>query len=183
MKKLSCALAALAVIAFATAGAADPPDRPGAKAARRTPGVPRSVGSTSPGGASFGGTHGSSILGSAWTAGNTPIKQAQLQLRNVVTGHVDALAVANDAGQFAFENVPAGSYVVELISDAGKVQMVGHVFSIAPGETVATFVRAGTKIPWFDGFFNNSVSSVASTAASAGVTAIAPVVRPVSAIY
>ena len=52
--------------------------------------------------------------------------------------------------------------------------------SIAPGETVATFVRLGTKVPWFPGFFGNAASAVASTAASQGITAIAPVQLPLT---
>src|SRR5436853_412914 len=62
----------------------------------------------------------------------------------------------------------------------GRIEVVGRVFAIAPGETVATFVRTGTKVPWFTGFFNNSMSAVAASAASQGVTAIAPVVREAS---
>jgi len=181
MKSISCGVVLFVGLAVAGLNAADPPGRSDPKSANRTPGVPHSVGSPNGVGASFGGGAHTAILGTAWTAENNPIKEAHLQLRNVVSGHVDALTVADDSGQFAFENVPAGSYVVELVSDAGKVQVVGHVFSIAPGETVATFVRTSTKIPWFNGFFNNSVQSVASSAASEGVTAIAPVVMPVTA--
>jgi hypothetical protein len=121
------------------------------------------------------------IIGSAWTAENQPIPEARLQLRNVISGRIEATTVANSAGQFTFQNVEGGSYVVELINTGGKVQLAGHVFSIAPGETVATFVRAGTKVPWFTGFFNNTVSAVSSTAASEGIAAIAPIPRPVSA--
>lgn|SRR5262245_26142413 len=120
------------------------------------------------------------IIGSAWAADNTPIKQARLQLRNVVSGRIQATTVADDAGQFTFENIESGNYVVELVNEAGKVQVVGQVFSIAPGETVATFVRLGTKVPWFTQFFSNGVSAVSAAAASEGITAIAPVVRPVS---
>ena len=161
--------------------AAARPDRPDTTQApaTRAPGAPRPVGATSTASATFG-TRMTGIMGAAWTADNTPIKQASLRLRNVISGKIQATAVANDAGQFAFENVPAGSYVVELLGANGHVQVVGHVFSIASGETVATFVRTGTKVPWFTGFFNNSVPSVASTAASEGVTAIAPVARAVS---
>jgi hypothetical protein len=97
-----------------------------------------------------------------------------------LTGRIQASTVGDEAGKFTFEGIPGGSYVVELLDASGRVQVVGHVFSIAPGETVATFVRTGTRVPWFDGFFNSTISAVAATAASAGVTAIAPVARPVS---
>jgi hypothetical protein len=176
----SLAVAPLVVCLAAAAGLADPPDRPDTKAPSRTaPGVARPVGPTSLTG-SFG-ARVTAILGAAWTADNTPIKQANLRLRNVVTGKVEATTVGNDAGQFSFENVPGGSYLVELLNNAGHVEVVGHVFTIAAGETVATFVRKGTKVPWFTGFFNNTIAAVSSTAASQGVTAIAPLARPASA--
>lgn len=116
----------------------------------------------------------SSILGAAWKSDNTPIPSAKLRLRNVLTGKVDANTVANDLGQFSFDGMESGSYVVELVSDTGKILAIGHTFTVAPGEMVATFVRLGTKVPWFTGFFGNAASSVASVAASTGVTAVAP---------
>ena len=175
-RALVCATAVLC----AGASVAARPDRPGSKApATRAPGAARPVGPTGTAAATFG-SRMTGILGAAWTADNSPIKQANVRLRNVITGKVEATAVANDAGQFAFENVPGGSYVVELLGSNGHVQVVGHVFTIASGETVATFVRTGAKVPWFTGFFNNTVPSVASTAASEGITAIAPVARAVS---
>ena len=80
----------------------------------------------------------------------------------------------NDLGQFSFHGIDGGSYVIELVSDGGKILAVGHTFTVAPGETVATFVRLALKAPWFHGFFGNAASAVASIAASTGVTAMAP---------
>jgi hypothetical protein len=121
-----------------------------------------------------------SILGAAWNVDNAPIPQATLRLRDVVTGRAVAVSRANDAGQFAFENIEGGSYVVELLNDAGKVQAIGHIFTIAPGETVATFVRLEAKVPWAVAFFTNTANAVASAAASQGITALAPLGRCVS---
>jgi hypothetical protein len=126
-------------------------------------------------GATPGGTGQTSVLGAAWRVDNTPIAGAHVQLRNLVNGKVHAAAVANEAGRFTFSKIEGGSYVVELLGENGKVASVGHAFVIAPGETVATFVRLGTKVPWFSGFFNNAASIVASSAASQGITAMAPV--------
>ena len=121
-----------------------------------------------------------SVLGAAWRVDNSPIPGARVQLRNLVSGKVEATAVANNAGQFTFSRIEGGTYVVELIGENGKIATVGHAFVIAPGETVATFVRLGTKVPWFTGFFGNAASAVATAAASQGITAIAPVQLPVS---
>lgn len=144
-----------------------------ASADNRGPGVPRPVGGSRAAGAAFG-SRTTSITGAAWNADSTPIKGANLRLRNVVTGKVEAVTKANEAGQFSFENVEGGNYVVELVSDSGHIETVGHVFTIASGETVATFVRLGPKIPWAGAFFSNSASNVASTAATEGITAITP---------
>jgi hypothetical protein len=122
-----------------------------------------------------------SIQGMAWAADNTPLRQAHVRLRNVISGRIEATAVADELGQFAFESVEGGSYLVELVNESGKVLVAGHTFTIAPGETVATFVRLGAKVPWFSGFFANSLAAVSSTAAGEGITALAPVARPVSA--
>jgi len=116
-----------------------------------------------------------SILGVVWNVDNTPIPGARVQLRNLVSGKVDGTAVANQAGQFAFNQIEGGRYVVELLGANGKVTTVGHAFVVAPGQSVATFVRMGTKVPWFNGFFGNAASAVAVAAASQGITAIAPV--------
>jgi hypothetical protein len=120
------------------------------------------------------GARTTSIVGSAWNVDNSPIRFANLRLRDVIEGKIEALTKANEVGEFTFENVPAGSYVVELVNDAGKVETIGHVFSIAPGETVATFVRLSAKVPWYEAFFNNTSGAVSATAASTGVRALAP---------
>jgi hypothetical protein len=115
-----------------------------------------------------------SIIGAAWNADNTPIPNARLRLRNVVTGRAQAATVANPAGRFTFADIESGTYVVELISDAGKVLAVSHTATVGPGETIVTFVRLGSKVPWFDGFFRNAATVVSSAAASTGIVAMAP---------
>lgn len=114
------------------------------------------------------------IMGAAWNADNTPIAFAKLRLRNVVSGRIEAHTTADEVGKFVFRSVEPGSFIVELVNDNGKILTVGQTFSVAQGETVATFVRLGTKAPWFNGFFSNAAAAVASTAAAAGVTALAP---------
>ena len=162
--------AALLLAAAPAVRAGDPPPRPGAPGAAARTGLPK--------GASFGSSRGTSILGNAWTSDNTPVKNASLRLRSVATGKIEATTLANDAGQFTFANIEGGAYVVEMVNESGRLITVGHVFNIAPGETVGTFVRLGTKAPWFTGFFGNSAAAATSNAASIGVTALAPVVRP-----
>ena len=126
-------------------------------------------------GATPAGSGQTSVLGHAWRVDNSPIAGAFTQLRNLVNGKVQAKAVTDEAGRFTFSRIEGGTYVVELLGQNGKVASVGHAFVIAPGETVATFVRLGTNAPWYSGFFSNAASIVASSAASQGITAMAPV--------
>src|SRR5262249_22193527 len=119
--------------------------------------------------------HDASVVGAAWNADSTGIPGARLRLRNVASGKIVAATRANDAGQFRFQAVPDGTYVIELVDEGGKVLALGHVFAVGHGETVATFVRIGTHVPWFTGFFSNAAAAAISTAASEGVTALAPV--------
>jgi len=116
----------------------------------------------------------SMILGSAWNADNSPIAGASLRLRNVLTGKIDAVTKANETGQFTFETVERGTYVVELVNDSGHVRAVGNVFTIAPGETVATFVRLESKTSWAASLFSSSAANVSAAAAAVGIAAIAP---------
>jgi len=154
------ALALVMVCALATPPSAD--SRPPAKTAPRAGTSAVSKGATS-------------ISGVVWNVDNTPIPGARVQLRNLVSGKVDASAVANQTGQFSFNQIEGGRYIVELVGVNGRIVTVGHAFAIAPGESVATFVRMGTKVPWFSGFFGNAATAVTSSAASQGITAIAPV--------
>jgi len=119
------------------------------------------------------------ITGSAWGANNAPLPGAHVQLRNVIDGKIIARTIADDTGHFAFSELEGGTYIVEMVTEAGKIMSVGHAFSIAPGETVATFVRLGTRTPWFPAFFS-SASSVTSSAAAQGVTALTTAQAPLS---
>lgn len=124
---------------------------------------------------------GSTILGTAWKADNAPIPYARVRLRNVATGRAEATAVANASGQYTFDNVENGSYVIELVNEDGKVLALGQVFSVGPGETVATFVRLGARAPGISGFFSNAATTAVTAASSLGLTAMGSDGQPVSA--
>lgn len=115
------------------------------------------------------------VRGMASKADNAPLPGAQVQLRNAITGKIEAKAVADHSGQFAFPHLNGGTYVVEVLGENGNIVTVGHSLVVAPGETVATFVRLVPKTPFVPGFFSNAATSVVSSAANAGVTVIAPV--------
>ena len=129
------------------------------------------------------GARTTTVFGYVWDANNDPIAFANVRLRNVTTGRVEANAAAADNGEFSFDNLEGGTYVIEYVDSGGKVLAVGHVFSVAPGETVATFIRLANRLPWFAALLGtgaNAAATVVSSAASLGVTAVAAGQRPVS---
>ncbi len=147
--------------------------------------------------ATTGAARTTAVMGYLWTANNSPISNATVQLRNTVSGNVEMYTHTNAYGEFMFNNIDGGSYVIEYVNNADSaiataagsasrasaIMAVGHPFSIAPGETVATFVRTLNNIPIFlPNVAGNVAASAVQTAASAGVTAvvtpIAPVVNP-----
>lgn len=120
------------------------------------------------------------IMGYLWTANNGAITDASVQIRNTVTNVVESVTQTNAAGEFVFQNVNPGEYVIEYVTDSAKhgLLALGHPFTVSPGETVATFVRLSNGLPMLlPNELSNIASNVASqaitSAASQGITAIA----------
>jgi hypothetical protein len=131
------------------------------------------------------------VTGYLWTANNSPITNATVQLRNTVSGQVEMVTKTNNVGEFLFSDMKGGSYVIEYVGGAGEatataaasnassVIAVGSPFSVAPGETVATFVRTLNNVPIFiPDLASNVATSAVQTAASAGVTAVVTPLAP-----
>jgi hypothetical protein len=108
----------------------------------------------------------------AWDSDNSPIPKAKVRLRNTHSGRVEANTVTGEEGQFAFNSISGGSYVVELLSDLDRVLAVGQTFRVEAGETVATFVRLPPRRPRLAGLFSNAAVAAIAAAASVGVTAM-----------
>src|SRR5687768_1621024 len=113
------------------------------------------------------------IIGSVWRDGNVAVPGARVRLRNYATGRLTDTTQANELGRFVFRNLEGGHYLLEVVSETGRVLAIGQPLAIGPGETVATFLRLGSRAPWFAGFFRNAAAASVSTASSLGVTAIA----------
>ena len=83
-----------------------------------------------------------SVVGSVWSPQNAGVAGVVVQLRNLVLGVISAVTVTDEAGDFAFEQVPDGSYLLEVAEEAsGDLVALGDIFTISPDETVAMFVK------------------------------------------
>jgi len=120
------------------------------------------------------------VHGVVWNGDNSPVVNARVRLRDLETGRVASANETNERGEFSFGSVARGAYLVELLSNDGKVVAVGQSFRVEPGETVATFVRLPSRQPWFAGLFSNTAASVIAAASSVGVTAVGSHAPPVS---
>lgn len=133
-------------------------------------------------GSSVSGARVTSVMGYLWAGEGTPIQNATVQLRNVVTGQIEQVSTTLNNGAFAFNNVAGGTYAIEYVTEtAGRVVAVGQAFSVAPGETVATFVRLGSKLAAIvPDLANNAAQAVVQNATNAVVSGVAniPAVVP-----
>lgn len=135
------------------------------------------------------------IMGYLWTANNGAITDASVQIRNTVTNAIEAVTKTNSAGEFVFQNVNPGEYMIEYVTDSAKHSLIalGHPFTVSPGETVATFVRLSNGLPMLlpnelGNLTSNVASQAVTSAATQGVTSVVspliqvvpPVIPPTS---
>lgn len=89
------------------------------------------------------------VAGTARTEVGTPIANATVRLRNTGTNQVAGTATTAANGEYAFKNVPAGNYVIELVDSNGAVIATSAPVSLAASESVtgvalnATVGKAG----------------------------------------
>jgi hypothetical protein len=148
--------------------------------AARTASALTSLGS----GSSVSSGRATSVMGYLWAGEGTPISDATVQLRNIVTGQVEQVSTTLQNGAFAFNNVSGGTYAIEYVTEnAGRLVAVGQAFSVVPGETVATFVRLGSNLALIlPDLASNAAQAAVATAASAGIAGTVAPERPASAI-
>lgn len=148
--------------------------------AARTASALSSLGTNS---AASAATRVTSVLGYVWAGEGTPVSNATVQLRNIVTGQVEQVSTTLQNGAFSFTNVPGGTYAIEYVSDvAGKVATIGQAISVAPGETVATFVRLGSEltalVPQLASNAAQAVVQNVTQAVATGVVSVAGTATP-----
>lgn len=120
------------------------------------------------------------IMGYLWSSNNGAMTNAAVQIRDTVTNTIVDVAKTNTAGEFIFQNVNPGEYVIEYVSDSTSKTLlaIGHPFTVSPGETVATFVRLSNGLPMLlpnelSNLTSNVAAQAVTSAATEGVTAIA----------
>jgi hypothetical protein len=71
---------------------------------------------------------------------STPLSTYRVQVRTAHEGGLAASTAGTQAGQFAFNNLEPGRYIVELVDSAGKVAGLSAALSVSAGSTVTVTV-------------------------------------------
>ena len=119
------------------------------------------------------------VSGVVKDSGGQPVTNRGVRLRDMVTGRAISTSRTNSAGAFSFSNVPAGTYIVEVINDRGAVIAVsgtqvlntasmladGLIIILEADETAAALLVAG------GGFFSSTSGMLVLAAIGTGAVA------------
>ncbi len=90
-----------------------------------------------------------SVVGSVWSPRDEGVPDMTVRLRDFVLGEISAVTWTNEAGDFAFEQVASGTYILEVAEQVdGNPVALGDIFTIGPDETVAIFVKLPAPLGW-----------------------------------
>jgi hypothetical protein len=119
------------------------------------------------------------VAGVVKDTGGHPVTNRGVRLRDAVSARVVSTSRTNNGGAFSFDNVPGGTYVVEVINDRGAVVALsgpqtlntgsmlvdGLVIVLESDQAVAAVVAAGGS------FFSSTAGMLILAAAGAGAVA------------
>lgn len=123
------------------------------------------------------------VLGYARTSLNAPIPHAQLVLRSIATGEVEARATADEEGRFTFLDLMPSGYIVELLGPDGSVVATSEVLGVDAGALRETVVRlSAARAAWLAaiGVVAPTASEPVDAAARTGIGAVTAPARTVS---
>jgi len=80
-----------------------------------------------------GQAESASLSGTASDATGRALSNTGVQLRNISTGQLASSATTNALGQFSFLNLPAGTYLAEVINAAGQIVATSAAVDVSSG--------------------------------------------------
>jgi len=117
------------------------------------------------------------IHGTAVDGNSSPIRNAEVRLRNLDTGTVEKISTANLMGEFTFVVQPEIPYVVEIADQAGQIVGIGTVVTAQAGEVAGSVVAVPGRLPALS-FLGDTAGSVTSVANATGITPVEPSWEP-----
>jgi hypothetical protein len=81
------------------------------------------------------------VVGSVIDIRQAPVAYAKVHLRDLTTGNVLIERDANDRGEYAFDELEPGTYVVEMVMVDGYVVALSNAGALAKFDTLQTVVQ------------------------------------------
>jgi Carboxypeptidase regulatory-like domain len=134
--------------------------------------------------AGHGQAESASLSGTASDAAGRALSNTGVQLRNVSTGQLAGSTMTNTLGQYSFPNLPAGTYLAEVINAAGQIVATSAAVDVTSGwaitdVSVVAPAAAGAGHSQILGM-SPRAAIITGAAAAAGVTGIAMAARTAS---
>src|SRR5690349_11791637 len=82
------------------------------------------------------------LRGRAFTSNLHELPDARVQLRDLKTGQLVNSTTSNATGEFSFENLKPGDYIVELADASGHVLGTSPAFTLGAAKSVSVSVVA-----------------------------------------
>ena len=105
----------------------------------------------------LGGTE-NALVGLARNSLNAPIPYARVVLRDIHTGEALQQVSADEFGRFAFVDIAASAYVVELLGPDGSVAAASAMVTMSKGQLRQTDVRVAAEAQTVAATFNYELS-------------------------
>ena len=112
------------------------------------------------------------MQGLALSSGNKPLAARIVQLREAEVGRVVRSLVTDEKGEFVFDAIEPGSYVVELLTNRRTVAATSALFQVRAGQAATAIVREPMPQKPADsiiGFAAAHAEIVRSAAATSGI--------------
>jgi hypothetical protein len=81
------------------------------------------------------------IIGTVIDIGQNPVSRARLQLRDLTTGNIQQESESNENGEYEFNVIEPGTYVVEMVMIDGVVVALSNAGSLGRFETLQTVIQ------------------------------------------
>jgi hypothetical protein len=113
-----------------------------------------------------------SIEGTALDASNTPLKYANVRLRDARYGRIVGTQRTTTEGTFAFRDLDPGTYIVELVGDRQSVLATSPIITVDNGDIATVILKLPFRIPPGGGFFGTTMASATAIAAAAAASGV-----------
>jgi hypothetical protein len=88
-----------------------------------------------------GGGSDSRIIGTVIDIRQMPVPRAKVQLRSLVNGAIEKVSESNENGEYQFDVIDPGTYVVEMVLVDGYVLALSNAGSLGRYETMRTVIQ------------------------------------------